>query len=149
VVSQVAIGQDMIVGTKARGFTVTRGTVNGDVLAKGVKVANFSPSYASFPFEVLRLETNAGEWEDFVPDAQAGFAIQDHMRVQSATGAQHHARTNHTVRPNFALRADLRAGMDDGCRMYFRCGGAHPSTNMNATSASLTISPLTEQTPRA
>src|SRR5262245_46332911 len=105
VVIQVAIGQDMIVGTKPRGFTVPRGTVNGEVVPRGVNVANISPSYASFPFELLRLESNAGEWEDFVPDAQAGFDIQDHMRVQSATGAQHHARNNHAIRPNFALRA--------------------------------------------
>jgi len=50
-----------IVRADARDFAVTGRTVDGDVFAEGVAVADFRARQAALPFQILRLQPDAGE----------------------------------------------------------------------------------------
>ncbi len=91
--------------------------MNGDIFPESVVVANFGARQAALPFQILRFEPDAGEGEDFVAPPQLRMALNDHMRMQPAAAPQHHVLPNHAIRPEVALGADLRPGMDDGRRM--------------------------------
>ena len=43
---------------------------------------------AALPFQVLRLQSDAGEGENFVLVAQRGMAVNNNVRMEAATVAQ-------------------------------------------------------------
>src|SRR6267143_1855654 len=77
-------------------------------------------------------------------------AIDHHVRMQGAILPERDVFADDTIRPDPAAGSDLRIRMNDGCGMDV--GTIHAlsaSTSMNVTSASLTGSELTRQTPLA
>src|SRR5437899_9202300 len=77
-------------------------------------------------------------------------AVDYHMRMQRTILAQRDMFANHTIRSDPAARSDLRVRMNDGCGMDLDTIHAlSASTSMKVTSASLTGSELTRQTPLA
>src|SRR5437899_7767295 len=77
-------------------------------------------------------------------------AIDHHVRMQGAIFPECNVFADHTIRPDPTAGSDLRIRMNDGCGMDL--GTIHAlsaSTSMNVTSASLTGSELTRQTPLA
>ena len=85
IVRDVAVGQDVIVRADARDLAVAGGAVDGDVFAKGVVVADFRARDAALPFQVLRLQPDAGERKNFIFLAQRRVAVNDDVRMQSAS----------------------------------------------------------------
>ena len=51
-------------------FAVAGRAVDGDVFAEGVVVADLRARDAALPFQILRLESDAGEGKDFILLAQ-------------------------------------------------------------------------------
>ena len=56
-----------------RDLAVAGGAVDGDGFAEGVVVADLGAGDAALPFQVLRLQTDAGEGKDFVLPRRAGY----------------------------------------------------------------------------
>jgi len=55
----------------------------------------------------LRFEADAGKGKDLVAFPEPSMAIDDHMRVQKAAGAQTDVFANHTIRTDLASRPNL------------------------------------------
>ena len=69
---------------------------------------------AALPFQVLRLQSDAGEGKNLVAFAQHGVAVNHDVRMQPAIVPQHHVFADDTVRPDDAAGADLGFGVDHG-----------------------------------
>src|SRR5262249_56528883 len=119
------------------------------VFPKGIKITNLRSGDSTLAFQVLSLEADAGEGKNLVAHPEAGVAVDNNVGMQATTRPQDDSLANDAVRANLALWANLCARMNDSGGMYFESVGAHASTSMKATSASLTTSPRTVQTPRA
>src|SRR5713226_6503629 len=87
-------------------------------------------------------------------------AINHDMGMQAAAGAQNHVFANNTIGPDLAVHANLRLGMDNRgwmnphfgltfCYFIEQHAFGQTSPSINVTSASLTTSPATLQTPLA
>ena len=87
-------------------FAVAGGAVDGDVFAEGVAVADFRVGHAALPFQVLRLEADAGEREDFIRLAERRVAVNDDVRMQFAVVAEGDVFANDAIRPDFAAGAN-------------------------------------------
>src|SRR6185503_6580796 len=148
VVRDVRVSQDMILGTNDRLFAVIRRAMDRHIFPKGILVADAGSSQSAFPFQILGLQTKTGERENFILPPQRGVAINHHMRMQGTLRTQHHVLPDDAIRADPAVGANLRLGMNDGGGMYLGHGPS-PFTSMNVTSASLTGSASTEQTPLA
>ena len=88
--------------------------MNGRVFANRIAVADGHASGAALPFQVLRLQAEAGERIDLVFASQRRVTVDDHMRVEPAAFAEHDVPTDHAVRSDGAALADLRTRLDDG-----------------------------------
>ena len=117
IVRDVAVGQDVVVRTDARDFAVAGGAVDGDVFAEGVVVADFRARDAALPFQVLRLQPDAGERKNFILPAERRVAVNDDVRMQFAAVAERDVFADDAIRADFAAGADLRLGMNDGGRV--------------------------------
>src|SRR3974390_228620 len=117
VVPDVTSSQNGIMGSDNRHFTITGRTVDGNVFANRVVVADFQAGQTAFPFQVLGPETNAGEGGYLVPPAPTRVAIDDDMGVQAASWAQNHIFSDDAIRADFAIGTNLRPGMNYRCRM--------------------------------
>ena len=73
----MTVSEDVVARAHFRDLAVTGGTVDRDVLAEGVVVADLREGRAAFPFQVLRLEADTGEGEDFVGATESGIAVDD------------------------------------------------------------------------
>jgi len=113
VVGNVAVSQNVVVGADFCYFAVASCAINRDAFAKGVVIADFGSRQATFPFQVLRLQANAGEGEKFVAAADASVSVDDHVWMQSATGAQNNVLTDNTIGPDLAICANFRFGMNN------------------------------------
>ena len=121
IMRDVAIGENMIVRAYARDFAVTGRAVNRDIFAKRVPVADFRARDAAFPFQILRLQSNARERKNFISFSQLRVAINNDMRMKFTLLAQRDVFADHAVRPDLAAGAEFRLGMDDCGRMdHFR-----------------------------
>ena len=145
VVCDVGVSQDMVVRADSRGLAISGSAVDRHVLPKGVAIGDLGAGEAAFPLQVLRLQPDAGERENLILAAQHRMPIDDHVRVQATTRPEHDLRANDAVRANHAACANLCLGMNHGGGMDL----GHLSMSMKVTSASLTGSESTEQTPLA
>src|SRR5436190_1199482 len=109
----MTVGEEVVIGSHVGGITVFGGAMNRNVFAKGVMVANFGPGDTALPFQILSLETDAGERIDLVAFSQLCMAVDDNVGMKPATGAQLHVLTDHTIGTNFATVTDTSFGMDD------------------------------------
>ena len=109
----VAVSEDCIFRTDARLFAIACRTVNRDVFAKSVSVADFRARDSAFPFQILRLQPDARERKNFIFLSQLRVAVNNDMRMQFAFVAERDVFTNDTIRPNFAIVSDLCFGMND------------------------------------
>jgi hypothetical protein len=91
--------------------------VNRDIFPERVVVPDFRARHSAFPLQVLRLQPEAREWKNFVSLPQLGVPVNDHVRMQPAPRAQYDVFANDAIRPDFAIRSDLRLGMDNGRRV--------------------------------
>ncbi len=117
IVRHVAVGQDGVVRADEGGLAVAGGAVDGDVFAERVVVADFRAGDAALPFQVLGLESEAGERKNLIVLSEFGVAINDHVRMQPAMVSQRDVCADDAIRPDFAIGADLRLGMNEGRRM--------------------------------
>ena len=78
----------------------------GDVFAEGVVVADLRAGDAALPFQILRLQPDAGEGKNFVLLAQPRVAVNDDVRMQLAARAQRDVLADDAIRPDLAVRAD-------------------------------------------
>src|SRR5512140_776529 len=147
VVPDMAVRENVVMRANHGRLAFSGGAMNGHAFADGVVVPDFRARDPSFPLQVLGPEPQAGERLDLVALAQAGVAIDDHVRNQPATFANDHVLANHAIRANFAVGADLGRRMDNRTRVDHTA--AHGSLSTNVTSASLTTSSCTLQSPLA
>src|SRR5205085_8562178 len=149
-VSDVRVGQDVIIAADNCRVAIAGRAVDGDVFTEGVVIPDLGARSAAAPFQVLRFEADACKWEDFVAVAQGGVAIDHDVRVERAVFAERDVLTDHAIRSDPTARSDFRIRMNNGCRMDLDIIHAlSASTSMKVTSASLTGSELTRQTPLA
>jgi len=73
--------RNVIMRTDARRVAVTGGAVNRDVFAKRIMVADFGAGDAALPFQILSLQPDAGERENFISFSQPGVPVNDHVRM--------------------------------------------------------------------
>ena len=104
IVRDVAVGQDVIVRADARDLAVAGRAVDGDVFAEGVVVADFRARDAALPFQVLRLQSDAGEGKNFILLAQLRVAVNDDVRMQFAFVAQRDVFADDAIRADLATR---------------------------------------------
>ncbi len=109
----MAVGKDVIVRADGRDFAIASRTVDGDIFAESIVAANLRPSDAAFPLQILSFQSNAREGKYLVIFAQRCMAVDDHVRMQAATGPQRHIFADDTIRPNDTIGANLRFGMND------------------------------------
>ena len=146
VVRDVGVGEKQIVVADDGGGLGSGGAVDGHAFAENIVIADFEAGDAAFPFQVLGLEPEGDEGKNFIAGAEAGVAIDDGVRMQAAAVAKGDVLADDAVRADMAIGADLRAGMDDGGGVDH---GVPRSRIMKVTSASLTTSSPTLQTPLA
>ena len=89
IVREMAVGENVIVRAHQGYLAITGGAVDRDVFAEGVGIANFRASNAALPFQILRLETEAGKWKYFILHAELRVTVNDHMRMKLAAVAEH------------------------------------------------------------
>jgi hypothetical protein len=77
IVRDVAVGEDVIGRPDARDFAVAGRAVDGDVFAEGVAVTDFRTRKSTLPFQILRLQSDAGEWKNFIFLAEFCVAVND------------------------------------------------------------------------
>jgi hypothetical protein len=112
-VSNVAVSQNVVVRADLRDFAVACRAIDRDAFAKGVVIADFGSRHATFPFQVLSLEANAGEWKEFVAATDSSVSIDDNMWMQSAACAQNYVLADNAIGPDLAIWANFGFGMYD------------------------------------
>src|SRR4030095_15521543 len=85
VVRDVAVSQNVVVGTDFRHFAVAGRAVNRYAFAKGVVIADFGSRQAALPFQILGWKADAREWKEFVSASDASVSVDDNVWMQSAT----------------------------------------------------------------
>jgi hypothetical protein len=110
----------MIVRTDARRVAIAGRAVDGDVFTESIVVADFRARDAAFPFQILRLQPDAGERKNFIFLSQLRMPINDDVRMQFAFFAERNVFADDAVRPDFAAGTDLRLRMNDGGVMNHR-----------------------------
>ena len=91
--------------------------MNRHVFAKRVVAADLRAREAALPFQILRLQSDAGEGENLIVGAQRGMAVEDDVGMELAIIAQRHVLADHTIRPNDAARANPRLRVNHCRRM--------------------------------
>jgi hypothetical protein len=99
-----------------RDLAVAGGTVDGDVFAKRIVVADFHARHAALPFQILRLQPDARKRKYFVSPAERRVTVNDHMRMKFALVAEHDMFADDAIRTDFTAGANPRLGVDDGGR---------------------------------
>src|SRR4051812_18813415 len=79
VVSDVRIGEDVVVVADGSSVALVSGAVDGYIFAKSIVVADSSTGYAPLPFEILRIQADAGKRENLVVVAERCVSIDDDM----------------------------------------------------------------------
>jgi hypothetical protein len=77
-------------------------------------VADFRARDTIVPFQVLRLQPDAREWENFVSPAQFRVPVNDNVRIQFATTPKHNVFADDAVGTDFAAGTNFRLRMNDG-----------------------------------
>ena len=82
------------------GLCLRRGrAVDVAVLSEYIVITHFKEGGLAFVLEVLRLQTDNGEWEKLVALAEGGGPSDYYVTVQYAAGAEFYMRTDYAVRP--------------------------------------------------
>ena len=115
VVADMAAGQDVVVVPDDCRLAVPGGAVDGNALPDRVVIADLRAGDSPFPFQVLRLEPDAREGEHLVAFTQPRMAVNHHVRMEAAAGAELDVLADDAVGPDLAAVANLGLGMDD-CR---------------------------------
>ena len=115
VMRDMRVGENVIVRPHRRHLPVARRAVNGHVFAERVVIAYLRPRQATLPFQVLGLESDAGERKDVIAFPQPRVAINHHVRVKAAGRPQLHVLSDDAIRPYLAAGANLRVRMDNRC----------------------------------
>src|ERR1043166_2317554 len=115
VMRHMRVSQDMIVGSEAGDFSVSRVALRVAGRTDRLMVADLRAGEPALPFQILRLKPKAGEGKNLILAADSRDAINHDVRVQPAVLAYHHLCTNHAVRPYEAACANFGLGMHD-CR---------------------------------
>src|SRR5439155_18933632 len=150
IVSDVRVGQDVIIVANDCRVAIAGGAVDCYIFAESVVVSDASVGGAATPFEVLRVQAEACKRENFIAAPQGGVAIDDDVRMERAVFAERDVLADHAIGSDPTARSDFRIRMNNGCRMDLDIIHAlSASTSMKVTSASLTGSELTRQTPLA
>src|SRR5260370_3230589 len=77
VMGDVAVSQNVVVGADLRHLAVACGAVNRNAFAKCVVIADFGSCQAALPFQVLSLQSDAGELKKFVAAADSIVPLSD------------------------------------------------------------------------
>ena len=84
---------------------------------KVLKLADFGSRDAARPFQVLRLEPDAGKRKNLVSFPQSRVAVNHHMGVQAAPRPEYHVFADDAKRADLTRFAHARLRMDDRRRM--------------------------------
>jgi hypothetical protein len=120
VMRNVAVSQNVVVGTDLRDFAIACRAIDGNAFAKCIFIADFSSGQATLPFQVLRLQPDAREWKELVAASDSGISVDDDVWMQVATRAQNNMLADYTVVPYLAIGANLGFGVYDRRRMNHR-----------------------------
>src|SRR5689334_1804248 len=94
-------------------LAVTGCTMDCNILAKSVPVADNGPRHAALPLQILRLQPDARERINLVLLAQRRVPVNDHVRMQPAAFSQSDVFPDDAERTNLAIRPDFCLGMYD------------------------------------
>ena len=93
-------------------------TADGNVLADGIVIANFTGSLLTLELQVLWLCGDAGAWEELIIVADTRSEVNCHAIQQSVVVTDDDILVNHAERTNDVSIAEFCLGVDDGCGMY-------------------------------
>jgi len=79
VVTDVTAGQDVVVGADDGGLAIAGGTVNRHAFTDGIVIPDLGARHPALPFQVLRLEPDAGKGENLVALAQPCVAVDHYV----------------------------------------------------------------------
>ena len=113
----VGIGHHVHMIPQASHAARLRAAMNRHALAKDAIVARDDKCFRFLKRKVLRQIANDGPGMYAAPRAQRGVIKHHGMRRQHATIAQPGLRAHKSIRPNLHVRAQLRAGLNNGSRM--------------------------------
>src|SRR5205807_334504 len=114
IVSDVRVSENMVLIAHLRHFALGGGAVYGHTFAESVFVANFCPGNSPLPFQVLGLQTDAGERKDLVPLSQPGVSIDDDMGMKLAPRAEDDMFADDAVWTDLTILAHLGFRMNNG-----------------------------------
>src|SRR5204862_1905527 len=100
VVSDMAAGKDIVVGSDLRHFAIRSGAMNGDSFPDRIEITYLDPSQPAFPLQILCFQADRGKGINLIPAAQAHVPINHYMTVQSAFRPKRHIFPNNTIRPD-------------------------------------------------
>src|SRR5215813_3716939 len=103
----VTVSKDVVVRADHGSFAVGRRAVDSDAFPNGVMIADLGSRNAAIPFQILSLKPNAGKGIDFVSYPQSCVTTNHHVREEPGPVTQQHVLSDHTIRPNFAIRPDF------------------------------------------
>ncbi len=76
----VTISENGVARADARDFAIPRRAVDGDIFTKRIVIADLRARDSAFPFQVLRLQSDARERKNFISLTQLCVAINDNVR---------------------------------------------------------------------
>src|SRR5580692_7852887 len=120
IMRDVAVCKDVVMRADTRHFAIAGGTVDGDVFAKSIMVADFRPRDAALPFQVLRFEADAGERKNFVYLPELCMAVNDDVRMEFTFRSERDVFADDAVGADFTSSADFCFFMNDSRTMNRR-----------------------------
>ncbi len=149
VVRHVRVREKVAVRPDPRYATVIGRRVDGNMLAEHIIGTDLKVTLAALVLQILRLQADARERVKLAPRPDRGQTVEDHVRMQPALVAEIHIRSDDAVGPNLATVANLRAQINDGCRVDDSSRHVPPHFYTNpvnrSTSRAATLPPLTAQ----
>lgn len=119
IVRDVAVGKHHIVVAYGGDFSLMGATMNGDVFAKGVVVADGQTRPAARVLQILRLPADERVRENFISLAQGGISVNGRMMMDVRAATDYYVFANVRIRADGDLGGELRSFFNDGGRVDF------------------------------
>src|SRR5439155_14813150 len=118
VMGDVAVGHDeRVIADAGQASALCSAAIDGDKFADGVVVADFEARGFALVAQVLRGESDGGEWEEAIAGADLRRAFDYDVRNKFAVFAECDVRADGAVRADLAGSWDFCGGSDYGCGM--------------------------------
>src|SRR2546423_4404473 len=113
IMAQMAMGHQKVVRPNYGCFGRVRGSVNGDVFAKNIALADAQAGRFAGILGILRRLAQDRASVDLIGGANGRYPCNMHVPADAAVRPNRYSFINDRVRANYNRRVDLRLQMDD------------------------------------